>query len=128
MKKVITLFVSVCICICLCTFLSSCESEEPVQTCTVTFNYNETICFVDGLPEKYQTSSGKKKLESVEKGDYFSDPPIPSSSASLSRVVFGGWYKEPSCENAFDFNSEPINTNITLYAKWIKFKSNNLFS
>lgn len=31
--------------------------------------------------------------------------------------VFGGWYKEASCETAFDFN-QPITADITIYAKW----------
>ena len=31
--------------------------------------------------------------------------------------VFGGWYKEIACTNAFDF-ATPITGNITLYAKW----------
>lgn len=32
--------------------------------------------------------------------------------------IFSGWYKEASCENAFDFNEE-ITQNTTIYAKWV---------
>lgn len=33
--------------------------------------------------------------------------------------VFGGWYKEATCENSYDFNT-PVTAAITLYAKWSK--------
>lgn len=32
-------------------------------------------------------------------------------------LVFGGWYTDEKCQNAFDFNSQ-IYEDITLYAKW----------
>ena len=31
--------------------------------------------------------------------------------------VFGGWYTEPECTNAYDF-SAPVTSSFTLYAKW----------
>ena len=31
--------------------------------------------------------------------------------------AFGGWYKEPTCANAFDFET-PLTSDITLYARW----------
>ncbi|MCG9967275.1 leucine-rich repeat protein [Pelotomaculum terephthalicicum JT] len=39
------------------------------------------------------------------------DPTLPG-------YTFGGWYKEASCANAFDFGSETVTGDITLYAKW----------
>ncbi|HBC93586.1 MAG TPA: hypothetical protein DCZ10_12005, partial [Pelotomaculum sp.] len=32
--------------------------------------------------------------------------------------TFGGWYKEAACTNAFDFGSETVTGDVTLYAKW----------
>ena len=32
--------------------------------------------------------------------------------------VFGGWYKEAACTNAWDFDNDKVNKNTTLYAKW----------
>lgn len=42
---------------------------------------------------------------------------------------FGGWFKESSCTNAFDFMSDEIMSDTTIFAKWYKqyevvFKSN----
>ena len=31
---------------------------------------------------------------------------------------FGGWYKESSCTNAWDFASDGVTADVTLYAKW----------
>ncbi len=33
---------------------------------------------------------------------------------------FKGWYKEAECNNAWDFETDIVSTNITLYAKWEK--------
>ena len=32
--------------------------------------------------------------------------------------AFGGWYKEPECTNAWDFNSDMVTADVTLYGKW----------
>ncbi len=32
--------------------------------------------------------------------------------------IFGGWYKEKECKNAWDFASNVVTEDITLYAKW----------
>ena len=32
--------------------------------------------------------------------------------------TFGGWYKEAACVNVFDFGSETVTGDLTLYAKW----------
>ncbi len=36
---------------------------------------------------------------------------------------FGGWYKEVECTNQFDFDTEVVTADITLYAKWTKKSS-----
>lgn len=37
--------------------------------------------------------------------------------------TFIGWYKEDSCINIWNFISDTVDTNMTLYAKWIKIPS-----
>lgn len=32
--------------------------------------------------------------------------------------TFGGWYKETACTNAWNFTTDVVNSNTTLYAKW----------
>ena len=74
------------------------ESVTPV-TYTVTFDANG-----HGTAPAAQT---------VEDGNTATKPADPTETG----WIFGGWYTEAACSNAFDF-STPITANITLYAKW----------
>ena len=41
------------------------------------------------------------------------------SAPSASGYTFGGWYKEAGCKTAWNFGSDTVSKNTTLYAKWI---------
>ncbi len=49
----------------------------------------------------------------VNKGTVAKKPADPTDTEN----DFGGWYKEATCENEFDF-TQAVNASITLYAKW----------
>lgn len=68
------------------------------------------VSFFDG-PEEYTDYA--KKVEANGKLERPVDPPKEG-------YVFDGWYTDANCtnENAYDFNT-PVNTDITLYAKWL---------
>jgi len=51
--------------------------------------------------------------QTVLSGNTATEPTAPTAAG----WIFGGWYKEAACTNAFDF-STPITADITLYAKW----------
>ena len=52
----------------------------------------------------------------VEFDSLITEPQEPTREG----YTFGGWYKEPDCQNAWDFGTEKMpSNNITLYAKWI---------
>ena len=40
------------------------------------------------------------------------------SDLSATGYTFGGWYKEAACTNAWNFNSDTVTADVTLYAKW----------
>jgi len=126
MKKIFCMILAFVFCVLAFSSLYSCSKKE--NTVLVTFHKNEAIAFYNGdAVKKSGFAGGVYKSVSVEKGSYVNAPENPTASslgAPLGATyVFGGWYKEPACENAFDFNSEPINTDITLYAKWIQIPS-----
>ncbi len=50
----------------------------------------------------------------VKKDDKVTDPTAPTADG----YTFGGWYKEDACTNAWNFETETVTTNTTLYAKW----------
>ena len=68
-------------------------------TLTVTFDYNY--------------SGGGSTSQSVLYDDPVSDPTAPTRTG----YVFGGWYTETACTNAYNF-SAPVHSSFTLYAEW----------
>ncbi|GHV68187.1 hypothetical protein FACS1894199_15040 [Bacteroidia bacterium] len=76
-------------------------SITPVSTFTVTFS-------TDG-------GSAVAELNNVADGATISAPAPPTKSGS----TFVAWYKEVGLTNAWNFDSDVVSTNITLYAKWL---------
>lgn len=54
--------------------------------------------------------------QSLEIGKEITEPSAPTKSGS----VFAGWYKEASYTNAWNFSTDTVTANTTLYAKWIE--------
>lgn len=78
------------------------KKEEPVVNYyTVTFNANG-----HGL--------APSPITNVKEGTTISSPSDPSALG----YIFEGWYKESSCIYAWNFASDTVNSDLTLYAKW----------
>jgi len=60
-----------------------------------------------------QGGSMVASIQDVMSGSTITEPPAPS----LSGYTFGGWYKEAACTNIWNFNTDTVTGNITLYAK-----------
>ena len=50
----------------------------------------------------------------IASGGVITNPPTPS----VGGYDFLGWYKEAECENAWDFATDAVSGDTTLYAKW----------
>jgi len=96
------------------------DTGEPGNEYTVTFNYNYT-----GAPEsETQTVLYDSKLTPItpnqtrsytaEEGLYLN--PVPDE------YKFDGWFKELALTNEWDFFTDTVDGDITLYAKWIEPK------
>lgn len=81
--------------------LTACKDGKTQYT--VSFDQNYT-----GAPA---VSSVK-----VDSGSKATAPAEPSRE----HYAFDGWYKEAECKNEFNFASETITKDLTLYAKWIQ--------
>lgn len=53
--------------------------------------------------------------QTVDYGGKVTEPDDPSAEG----FVFGGWYKESSCTTPWDFDTDTVSGNTTLYAKWV---------
>ena len=49
--------------------------------------------------------------------DYGTNVTEPSAPTAIG-YTFGGWYIEKECTNAWDFTTDVVKGNVTLYAKW----------
>ena len=52
--------------------------------------------------------------QTVDIGSKVTQPSNPSATG----YTFGGWYKEASCTNAWNFSTDTVGADMTLYAKW----------
>jgi uncharacterized repeat protein (TIGR02543 family) len=75
------------------------------QALTVTFDINDTY----PTPNPYATVQAGQ-------GDIISEPSTPS----LTNFIFDGWYKETGCTTLYNFLTETVTADISLYAKWIQ--------
>ena len=79
---------------------------RSIRSYNVTFNMKDHGSAIDGQTKEY--------------GSHVDQPSDPSEEG----YTFVGWYKEDACTNAWDFDSDVVEDNTTLYAKWtaIKYK------
>ena len=59
--------------------------------------------------------SGAVDSEDVYSGYKATQPADPDKDG----YIFGGWFKEAACTNAWNFDTDVVTGNITLYAKWM---------
>lgn len=76
------------------------EIRDLLPTYMVTFNVNGH----GTVPEQ----------QPVEQGGKIDEPPTPTADG----YDFGGWYRDAECTNQWNFGSDTVSGNLTLYAKW----------
>lgn len=54
------------------------------------------------------------KAQEVKKGYKVTEPTAPTAEG----YTFGGWYKEKAATNAWNFSTDTVTADTTLYAKW----------
>jgi uncharacterized repeat protein (TIGR02543 family) len=81
--------------------------DPAVATYTVTFDGNAGGASVSNLPAALTGLASGAKIAS------------PTTTPTLAGKVFAGWYKETSCANIWNFDTDTVTANTTLYAKWV---------
>ena len=70
----------------------------------VTFNLNgeNVVGSINPVLVKPSEKVGKPNTDEITNGE----------------LILSGWYKEATCENVWDFETDTVTSNLTLYAKW----------
>jgi uncharacterized repeat protein (TIGR02543 family) len=76
-------------------------NNPQTKTCTVTFNAD------GGTPAPAQ--------QTVDSGGKVTEPPAMTKAG----YTFGGWFKESTFTNQWNFATDTVTASLTLYAKWI---------
>jgi len=79
----------------------------------------DTILYAKWTINKYAVTFNSQGGSTVtsQNADYNSVITAPVAPTKAS-YTFGGWYKEAGCLNAWNFTTDKVGTNTTLYAKW----------
>ena len=78
---------------------------------------NNTVMLVMGEYTVTFDANGHGTAPTEQKTTYggkITEPAAPTAE----NYYFRGWFKESTCENIWDFDSDIVTANITLYAKW----------
>ena len=78
---------------------------------------NNTVMLVMGEYTVTFDTNGHGTAPTEQKTSYggkITEPAAPTAE----NYYFQGWFKESTCENIWDFDSDIVTANITLYAKW----------
>ncbi len=89
------------------------------QTVTVTYEGKTTTFEVTVKLNTYNVTFQSQGGSSVAgttavHGNKLTAPAAPNKRG----YTFGGWFKEAGCINAWNFNTDTVTGNVTLYAKW----------
>ena len=91
------------------------SSDRNSYTVALTDDGTEAVLATAYTVSFYANSHGTApESQIVEPGGKVSKPEDPVAEG----YAFSGWYKEASCTNAWDFGSDRVTQNTTLYAKW----------
>lgn len=85
--------------------------EKPEDILPVTVTYTVTFD-LQGHGTVLDEYAGYTE---IKEGARITEPTAPADPV----YNFEGWYKEPSCENQWDFPADTIMADTTLYARWI---------
>lgn len=81
-----------------------------VNPCTVTFDMNSVNVSNESAFAALTVGAGDLLTEPTAR------PTVVTTEANA--VAFAGWYKEEACETPWDFSTDTVTENTTLYAKW----------
>ena len=107
--------------------MTACDGPDPDDNATQqtdSGNQGGNENPVDPVVNKYIVSFDSKggtlvASQEIDEGGKATRPANPSKASTAEYdYTFAGWYKDQALTQEFNFNTETINSAITLYAKW----------
>ncbi len=102
-----------------CTNIWDFETDVVTDNTTLYAKWTEVVV----APEKYTVSfnlnghgSTIDSITDVVSGSTIAAPAAPT----VEGWIFGGWYREADCTTAWNFTTDTVTADTTLYAKWTK--------
>lgn len=120
MRKIKTLLISMCLCIaatCVAVGcaqsneVSSSSSEEESSIVTVTFDTCQDL--YEGL------KTNRPAPQELEKGDLVKEPKLVAAQ-NPNNYEFEAWYTTDLFETQWNFETDTVQADMTLYAKWVE--------
>ncbi len=95
------------------------------HACTISYDINhitkiENVHLYAKWIEKSVVTFDSQGGSSVVSIDAYNSTITEPKAPTRERYRFDGWYKEASCITLFDFTTEVVSNDITLYAKWVE--------
>lgn len=91
------------------------SGQNPVQLYKIDIS-TFVVTFKDATSADYVSETYTYEgYDAIVKGQTIVEPTQPTKEG----YTFLGWYKEDTCDNLFDFATETITANTTLYAGWV---------
>ena len=82
-----------------------------------------TVCpsaeFDAGCAVNFNSNGGTEVVGMIVVSGSTIQPPVRPTKENY---LFGGWYKDEALTQLFKFGSEPVETDLTLYARWLEDK------
>ena len=95
--------------------------EAVIADITLYAKWTEVASVADSYTVTFdvQGHGTAPKAQTVNKGGHAEEPTAPAEAG----WDFGGWYKESGCVNGYNFATETVTSDITVYAKWTENSS-----
>lgn len=96
----------------------NCENQWNFATDTVTENITLYAKWQETYTVTFDSQDGNPKLsnQTVDKGSLVTKPAAPTKE----NFDFDDWYKEADCKTKWNFETDIVTENVTLYAGWTK--------
>lgn len=59
-------------------------------------------------------------LHDIREGSTINEPEKPENESEEGSYIFKGWYKDAACTQYWNFDSDIVQSDMTLYAKWVE--------